>query len=287
MKKKILFIQRNNSRNVRLVAEITAKKFKQRRDDIVGENHIVKKVAEYIWEKAQDFELKFAQQTIRSDDDWNRWWYEKFERYSILENRYFYNVLEVGCGPHTNIKYILPKIKFDKLWLEDPLIQYYITYNLSKSKSFCDYLRGKVKKNKINYLLEIFSDLNIKIDLSTSKLEDLPYKDYQMDLVVCINTLDHVNDYDKCMNEIFRVLNKDGLLILGQDLSNKDDLRQCPESYADIGHPIKVDHIVIEQTLKGKYHKRFEKILSRTEGRNPSAHFGTYLGILEKLSEQS
>lgn len=88
------------------------------------------------------------------------------------------------------------------------------------------------------------------------------------------------------MQEIFRVLNEDGLLILGQDLSNKEDQIHCPESYADIGHPIKIDHMLIEQTLKGKYHQIFEKILPRDDGRNPKAHYGTYLGVLQKYSNQ-
>jgi len=215
--------------------------------------HIIRKVNGNRWGQAQEFELKFAQNTIDSDDDWNQWWYEKFDRYSLLEHKNFNNVLEVGCGPHTNIRFILPQIKFTKIWLEDPLIQYYITHNLTKSNSFINFLKKKFGKNKINYLLELYSDLNSKVDLSSSKLEDLPYKDNQMDLIICINVLDHVNDYDRCMQELYRVLNDAGILILGQDLSNQDDMINCPESYSDIGHPIKVDLPSINQTIEVRY----------------------------------
>lgn len=250
----------------------------------MDESHIICKVDHDRWQQAQEFELKFARQTIEADDDWNRWWFEKFERYKILKDRHFNNVLEVGCGPHTNIRYILPEITCNKLWFEDPLIQYYITYNLNRPNSFINYLKKKFKKERINYLVKIFSDLKLKIDLSSSKLEDLPYKDQQMDLVICINVLDHVNNYEQCMQEIFRVLDKGGLLVLGQDLSNQEDLTHCPESYADIGHPIKIDQVVLEQTFAGKYHKIFERILPRDEGRNPKAHYATYLGILQKCA---
>lgn len=250
----------------------------------MNESHIIQKVDTDRWKQAQEFELKFAQQAIGSDDDWNRWWYDKFERYDVLKNRHFNNVLEVGCGPHTNVRYILPEITFDKIWLEDPLIQYYITYNLNRPNSFINAVSKKLKRESINYLLKLISDLNIKVDLSSSKLEDLPYKDRQMDLVICINVLDHVNDYEQCMQEISRVLNNTGLLVLGQDLSNQEDLTHCPESYADVGHPIKIDHPLLEQKFAGKYHKKFEKILPRAEGRNPKAHYGTYLGILQKCS---
>jgi SAM-dependent methyltransferase len=246
------------------------------------ENHIVQKVENCRWEQAQDFELNFARITIESDDDWNKWWFEKFDNYAILKKKHFPDILEVGCGPHTNIRYILPEVTFEKIWLEDPLIQFYITYNLNKSNSFLDCLKRKIKKGKVNYLVQLFSNINIKTDLSSSKLEDLPYKDKQMDLVICVNVLDHVSDYERCMSEIFRVLKKGGILILGQDLSNQEDRIQCPESYTDIGHPIKLDHLLIEGSLEGKYSKLFEKILTREKGRNPNAHYGTYLGILQK-----
>ena len=65
-------------------------------------------------------------------------------------------------------------------------------------------------------------------------------------------------------------------------VSNQEDFDNCPESYSDIGHPIKIDHLLIEQTLKSHYQKLSEKILTRNEGRNPQAHYGTYLGILQK-----
>lgn len=251
----------------------------------MNEDHVIQKIDNNRWKKAQEFELEFARMTIESDDDWNQWWYEKFDRYSTLRKRHFENVLEVGCGPHTNIRYILPEITFDKIWLEDPLIQFYISYNLTKSNTFVNYLKTKFRKRRMNYLLKIFSDVEVKVDLSSSKLEDLPYKDHLMDLIVCVNVLDHVNDYDQCMNEIFRVLKKDGILILGQDLSNEEDLVHCPESYSDIGHPIKVDHPLIGKTLDGEYKRLFETILPRQEGRNPDAHYGTYLGILQRISQ--
>ena len=115
----------------------------------MNNSHIIQKVDKDRWQQAQEFELKFAQQTIKSDDDWNQWWYEKFEQYAALKGKHFNNILEVGCGPHTNIRYILPEITFNKLYLEDPLIQYYLTYNLNQPNSFIHYLKRKFKEKKI------------------------------------------------------------------------------------------------------------------------------------------
>lgn len=248
--------------------------------------HVVHKVENDIWIKAQEFELNFAKHAIASGDDWNRWWLEKFENYDLLAGKTFTNVLEVGCGPHTNIRHILPKINCKKVYLEDPLIQFYCTHLLLSKKtilaSILHKLRGK--PYEINYLLNLFANLRVSVDLSAQKLEDLPYRDETMDLLVCINVLDHVNDYDGCMSEIYRVLRPGGVLVLGQDLSNDEDLQNCPESYEDIGHPIKVDHLIIDATLNGNYDLRFRKLLPKEEGRNPAAHYSTYLGIAEKHS---
>jgi SAM-dependent methyltransferase len=236
------------------------------------------------WKTAQKFEKEFAQNTIGSDDDWNLWWMEKYSNYSFLEGKKFQNVLEVGCGPHTNVRYILPKITVGKIWLEDPLIQYYITHYLNQCPSTTDTIKSLIKKpsKRVNFCLELFSNLSYSVDLSSAKLEDLPYKDGQMDLVICINVLDHVNNYDSCMSEMSRVLKSGGILILGQDLTNAEDLVNCPEVVSDIGHPIKVDHTILDDTLSRSFETLIRKILPREEGRNPKAHYGTYLGVFQK-----
>lgn len=248
------------------------------------ERETIVDISQERWKTAQKFELEFAQNTIGSDDDWNLWWMKKYSNYSFLEGKEFQNVLEVGCGPHTNVRYILPKITVGKIWLEDPLIQYYITHYLTQCPSTVDTIKSLIKKpsKKVNFCLEIFSNLSYSVDLSSAKLEDLPYKDGQMDLIVCINVLDHVNNYESCISEMSRLLKSGGILILGQDLTNAEDLVNCPETVSDIGHPIKVDHALIDNSLSRSFDTLSRKILPREEGRNPRAHYGTYLGVFQK-----
>ena len=162
--------------------------------------------------------LEGMQETLSSDDDWNLWWKEKFDNYDFLEGQTFPNVLEVGCGPHTNIKFILPRINFKKVFMEDPLIQFYTCHIFAEAKNNLETLKNLLlgRKNKHNYIINLFSNTKHSVDLSSSTLEDLPYHDEIMDMIICINVLDHVNDYDKCMSEINRVLRKGGMLILGK-----------------------------------------------------------------------
>jgi SAM-dependent methyltransferase len=248
------------------------------------DNHIVRKVGDERWKRAQESERQVEEDyLIDAGDDWNSWWYEKFDKYNLLSGRTLDNVLEVGCGPNTNMRFILPYIKCNKLWLEDPLIQRYITHGIFGKKSVTSKIRTIVGKgNDYCNCLKLFADTGRKADLSSAPLEELPYRDGQMDLAVCINVLDHVRDYDLCMSELYRVLKKNGILVLGQDLSNDDDFRNCPESYDDVAHPIKVDERVIEESISGRYSKLLYNLLPREEGRNPSAHYTTCVAILEK-----
>jgi len=232
----------------------------------------ITKVSQDRWVSAQTSELKFAHATINSGDDWNRWWMERFDYYNPIKGQTFENVLEVGCGPHTNLWHILKVCNAKRIYLEDPLIQYYLTHNLN----------SRIRLSGLNHIQEFLANTK-NIEISSSPLESLPYKDASMGLVVCINVLDHVRDYDLCMSEMLRVLNKGGCLILGQDLTNDEDFKTCPETITDIGHPVKVDMDIIQNSLNGM-DTVFEKVLPRQEGRNPRCHYGTYLGILIKNS---
>jgi hypothetical protein len=70
------------------------------------------------------------------------------------------------------------------------------------------------------------------------------------------------------------MLRKDGILILGQDLTNKEDLEL--EKEEDSMHPIYFDKEILNNHLS-QYTPLFSKTLSRTEGRNPHAHYATLL----------
>jgi hypothetical protein len=39
-------------------------------------------------------------------DDWHHWWKEQFDNYQAIPHS-LNNVLEVGCGPYTNLRVIL------------------------------------------------------------------------------------------------------------------------------------------------------------------------------------
>jgi SAM-dependent methyltransferase len=243
---------------------------------------IVTKVDRSRWTEAQKNELAFAEQNHHTGDDWNGWWEEKFDNYKTLAGKRFADALETGCGPHTNMRLILPYIKTDRLYFEDPLIRCYLDIKVPLTRMWKALQRGKKKPTPQSHLATLFANPQYRTDLSAAMLEDLPYKDGMMDLVVCINVLDHVEDVEKCMSEMNRVLKPSGYLVIGQDLSNEEDFKRCPESWEDICHPIKVDEATMNSYIPN-YERIFYKVLLREEGRNPEAHYGTYLLIGKKL----
>lgn len=227
------------------------------------------------WQAAQKSERDFAKNTVNSGDDYNHWWYSAFNHYKAIHNLELNNVLEVGCGPHTNIRLIMRHIKYKSIWLEDPLINFYLELHrkIHIFRFFPIHFKTAVaelveKKNAIPL---------------PENLEELSLSNASIDLCVCINVLDHVLDADLCIKQMHRILKKDGVLVVGQDLSNAEDLILCPESWTDVGHPIKMDEEYLNsQTIK--YSVMYKKILTREQGRNPKCHYGTYLFIGQNIS---
>ena len=240
------------------------------------------------WQEAQGWEKRYWDDTIyrakniiklgliktlikkiigrRSDPNVNYWWSKQFEEY-VFVPEYLRNVVEFGCGHTTNMRLILKRRKAKHIFASDPLIKHYITYRSSP-------ISKKWKKGK--YLIDDHS------------LEEAPFCDNYFDLVVCINVLDHVQDVSLCMENLVRVVKPNGILIIGQDLTNEDDVRatqmQRERTGATIGHP----HIFPNEDVFLRYLKDFEpirhKVLSRQEGRNSVYHCGTFLFAGKKMS---
>lgn len=244
---------------------------------------IVTKVSKGRWQAAQAFEVEAIRSVVEAQDDWNHWWRNKFDDYRLLKGKHFKSVMEVGCGPFTNLRFILPQIKTENIFLEDPLLQSYMDFRtgvLPQSRASRILGRPAPQPAPV-FIQQLFKDPSYRVHLSSAPLEELPFNDGLTDLVVCINVLDHVFDVETCMRQMDRVLKPGGFLVLGQDLSNEEDYAQAPESWKDVGHPIKLDESELEKYFKN-YRALFKKILPRKAGRNPDAHYGTYLLIARK-----
>lgn len=223
------------------------------------------------WISAQKARAKFGKNIIwrflslfgkvskyRGDDS-NHWWKDQFDGYNFLPSS-LENALEVGCGPYTNMRLILDECKPRHLFLSDPLIKTYIKFRLTfvseaYKKAFCV--------------------------LDDHPLEALPFADNFFDLTVMINVLDHVKDAQACMDNLIRVTKPNGIILIGQDLTNDEDMKG--KSVEDIGHPIKLDHDWFSSYLHPNFTPIKYEVLDRESGRAPESHYGTLIFAGSKI----
>lgn len=192
-----------------------------------------------------------------SGDDWNTWWCRQFEDYRLISS-VLTNVIELGCGPYTNLRLLLKNRTARYVFCSDPLARHYV--KLSGCWLQRRYAGGEIL-------------------LDDHAIEECPYRDEYFDLVVLINVLDHVKDAWLCLDTAIRITKPGGQLVIGQDLTDAEDVARIGE---DIGHPVRLRHTEIDARIGVTLRRQFYRILSREAGRNPRAHYGTYLLIGQK-----
>lgn len=193
-------------------------------------------------------------------DDSNYWWERQFDMYAVIPQR-ISRAIEVGCGPYSNIRLISAHRKIDQIVCADPLIRTYTNFPHT-------WISHASRRNRIVP--------------SECPLESLDFPDASFDLAVCINVLDHVQDATRCLRELIRVTRPGGQIVLGQELTNEDDL-QYPENRDDIGHPIKILSETLDAVFDQTARPLIKKILPRQECRLPKYHYGTYIFVGQRI----
>lgn len=186
-------------------------------------------------------------------DDWNQWWRERFDDYGFLPAEVG-DCVELGCGPYTNLRLILQGRQASRVVCSDPLIGSYTTF------------RGR-------WLAEAYAAGRVEID--DHAVEESHFAPASFDLVVMINVLDHVRDADLCLQKATELLRPGGYFVLGQDLSDEEDLARHPD---DVGHPIRLRREDLEPHLE-PLSTVFRKDLPREEGRDPRIHYATLVYV--------
>ena len=184
-------------------------------------------------------------------DDWNYWWAERFDNYRFLPDT-LRDYIELGCGPYTNTRLILPGRTASRVVCSDPLADTYL--RLSDRWLSMAHRKGLV-------------------EVDNHPIEELPFEAESFDVVVMNNVLDHVRDADLCLDRAVELLRPGGIFILGQDLSNDEDVRNHPH---DVGHPIRLAREDVDRHL-ADFEVLLRKDLSREQGRDPRLHYATLI----------
>lgn len=213
-----------------------------------GKKELARYGKNYIWKLLSLFGVV---EKYRGDDR-NQWWKQGFDNYAFLPP-IVNDALEVGCGPFTNMRLIRQVCNPKRIYLSDPLMRTYVHF-------------------KMTFVNQMYREGACYLD--DHGLEELPFADQYFDLAVMINVLDHVQDARLCMQNLLRVLRPGGFLVIGQDLTDEEDLKNQPEGL-QIGHPITLSERWFEPYLQDSFDVTLRKVLPREAGWAPQWHYGT------------
>ncbi len=111
-----------------------------------------------------------------------------------------------------------------------------------------------VDKETIEYAQQNYSSKNIQYLLGNG--ESIPLKDGSIDVVVSYETIEHIKDYVKFMEEVKRVLKPDGLLLL----STPNDIEYAEGNHYHL-HEFEYTELRKLISTYFKYHKDYFQTL--------------------------
>lgn len=191
------------------------------------------------WKEAQEYELKFAMNRQKAQsDDRNIEHYNRFDFYSILNNLNVDSYIEMGCGPFTNSRLILPKFTSVKnVFLLDPLIDSYVDHEncTYKDDNLCGY--------KVNRLCSSIEDMNSEL---------------RFDVIVLINVLDHCYDIPLIFKKLYEQLKENGIIVFSETTIHQENLKEIVSSIYDEGHAIRLSTDFVNKFI-GKFEQIYRK----------------------------
>lgn len=239
---------------------INSKADKEVVDPIQG----VVKVGQDRWFEAQRYERRtWLEKSRRRFSDRNEYHRDHFAAYTSLRGRRFNRGIELGCGPFTNLRFILEHCEVKQIHLLDPLIEEYLSH------SFCKYNQRRIGgvlndnfRRIIVYLRHPFAAIQNKLNdwriggLLGKKviIENSMIENYhtinRFDLVVMINVLEHCQNANEVFNKIDQILLPEGIFVYHDKIYNAIEVDRLSSVLYDAGHPLKVDQSIIEEFLE-------------------------------------
>lgn len=224
----------------------------------------IHKVPKDRWSTAQNFERRFwMEKNPSAKDDRNFDHFEKFDSFKSVQDKLKdkKSVIELGCGPFTNLRLMTNMFVNPQLVVLDPLINDYL--NLEH----CTY-----KDGTINNIPTILANSTIEEFQPENRSYEMPAK---FDVVIMINVIEHCFDVDRIFKKILDILNKDGIFIFADVYFN--DVKDIITNLYDAGHPLHLSEEKMNTFLKKfkiLYDKRFHGLYGQ-EWRNDIYFIGS------------
>lgn len=215
------------------------------------------------WEAAQLYERHTWLEKSRDlDNDRNDYHQERFAGYSVLRGKTFKRGIELGCGPFTNMRFILKHCSILDVFLLDPLIDSYLTH------PFCRY-RGGALNGALGVAISLgwAAPLHPRMWLrlvrnafetggwlgrpviSVPSMIETFHTDLRFDLVIMINVLEHCQNAHGVFSKILELLEPGGTLIYHDRMYSAQEVLKLAQITYDAGHPLRVDQSLVDSFL--------------------------------------
>lgn len=191
------------------------------------------------WQEAQEYErATWLEHGLMLTEDRNAEHAALFDNYKSLPE-HLGDVIELGCGPFTNLRHIMTSHKTSTITLLDPLALWY-----QQKHPHCAYKR--VMGNS-----ELCGKLCIVVPESIENFEKISYtigidRGTQYDTLVMVNVLSHCQSVEKVFGWISTHLKQGGSLVFHEPARDID-----PHQIFDVGHPLSYTQDVIDTFLSG------------------------------------
>lgn len=176
------------------------------------------------WKQAQRYERDtWLTYNLETATDRNEAHSIGFNAYTALPSD-LGDYIEVGCGPFTNTRFIIPARHLTSLTLLDPLINDY-----EREHPHCSY-KG--------WTMGGYAVTGVKSSLEAWK------GDVKFDTLVMTNVLSHCYDAEAVFDNVKRAIKPGGYLVFHEDPRPFE-----PMELYDVGHPLVVPQAVVDEFL--------------------------------------
>lgn len=197
------------------------------------------------WKEAQEYERKtWVEQCRNLSTDRNEDHAKHFENYKMLNDMLVnkeLTITELGCGPFTNLRLILPTLKkqIKKVDLLDPLILDYIN-NMSR----CPYKNCRLGLTPVNLIYSPIETFNTK---------------EKYDLIVMINVLEHCFNFENIWEKIKSFMHEDSIFVFADKFIDDTKLTEHIDNQFDAGHPLRISNSFIDNKINKDYNILYKK----------------------------
>jgi SAM-dependent methyltransferase len=262
--------------NVKFLTGQNAKKALEAKNDeeFISQDKGITKVSQSRWKEAQRAEsVHWMKRGIGSVQDRNDLHAANFDYYRVLCSSQFKNVIELGCGPFTNLRIISTKCKIFQCALLDPLIKDYLSHPFCSYSEKYLYLESKSLFGRLLRRLSpkihrvVQNALRYRIPVSeimSNPIESMP-TDELYDMVILINVIEHCYDVSVVFQKILDITTEGSMIIFHDKYyEHKEVVNKAKITY-DAAHPLKVDKNLIDEFLNNNFNAIYKNVQKHTE----------------------